>query len=107
MPALDPALLERLRQRRAELQSRLEEAMNRAQSAKARYEELEELLTQELDAELAERLRKMRQQALAENSVAVEDVRNLMARLQVHEELMAVLEGGQRNGALSDRAAGD
>jgi len=97
--AVDPALLERLRQRRAELASRLDDAMRRAQESKARYEELEELLDRDGTQELAEHLRRMRQQALAENSVAVEEIRNLMARLQVHEELLAVLEGRSTDGA--------
>lgn len=88
-----------LSRRQAELRERLASALERATSSKAQYDEIAQLLSHGAGGELAERLQKIRQAKLAENAAAVEEVRDLAARIQVHEELLAALGEVEHDGA--------
>ena len=92
-------LVERLRQRQADLRGRLEDALQRAWTSKAQYEELDQLLSIDGLGDVAGRVQQLRQAKLAENASAIEEVQSILARLQVHDELMAVLGEGTDDGA--------
>ena len=99
---MNDKLVHNIKNRKAELEQRLQEAWQKAQTSKAQYDELTELLNTDLPDDAKQEVERLRQSKLAENAIAVEKVRNLLARLQVHEELLAALgevsDGGAERG---------